>query len=166
MGIFKPVMPIEPKLKIKSMLKKFINKILGKSTDTMSFMESMNLVDLPVVTFFQENNRFNFLLDTGSTSCVINKSVLSKLDYKVKSRGSSTLMGMDGIKHDVDTCEISLFYKEKEYTFDYLIQDMSAPFDNIKQTSGVVVHGILGSKFFNKFKYVLDFKELIAYSKQ
>lgn len=166
MGIFNPIMPIEPKLKIKSMLKKFINKILGKSTDTMSFMESMNLVDLPVVTFFQGNNRFNFLLDTGSSSCVINKSVLSKLDYKVKSEDSTTLMGMDGIKHDVGTCEISLFYKEKEYTFDYLIQDMSIPFGSIKQASGVVVHGILGSKFFNKFKYVLDFKELIAYSKQ
>lgn len=148
------------------MFKKIINKILGKSTDTMSFMESMNLVDLPIVTFFQGSNRFNFLLDTGSNSCVIDKRVLSKLKYKLMKENSSTLMGMDGIRHDVDTCEITLFYKDKEYTYDYIIQDMTGPFEDIKQASGVIIHGVLGSKFFNKFKYVLDFKELIAYSKQ
>lgn len=148
------------------MFKKIINKILGKSTETMSFMESMNLVDLPIVTFFQGNNRFNFLLDTGSNSCVVDKRVLSKLKYKLIKENSSTLMGMDGIRHDVDTCEITLFYKDKEYTYDYIIQDMAGPFEDIKQASGVIIHGILGSKFFNKFKYVLDFKELIAYSKQ
>lgn len=160
-------MPIELKInKIKSMFKKIINKILGKSTDTMSFMESMNLVDLPIVTFFQGNNRFNFLLDTGSSSSIINKSVLPMLKYSISDKKSSTLMGMDGIKHNVNTCEITLFYKEKEYTSDYLIQDMDSPFGSIKQASGVTVHGILGSKFFNKFKYILDFNELIAYSKQ
>lgn len=148
------------------MFKKIINKILGKPKDTMSFMESMNLVDLPVVTFFQGNNKFNFLLDTGSSNSIINKAILPNLNYKVTKENASTLMGMDGIKHDVDTCEITVFYKEREYTSEYLIQDMTSPFETIKQASGVTVHGIIGSKFFNKFKYILDFNELIAYSKE
>lgn len=148
------------------MFKKIINKILGKPKDTMSFMESMNLVDLPVVTFFQDNNKFNFLLDTGSSNSIINKSILPNLNYKVIKENASTLMGMDGIKHDVDTCEITVFYKEREYTSEYLIQDMTNPFESIKQASGVTIHGILGSKFFNRFKYILDFNELIAYSKE
>lgn len=148
------------------MFKKIINKILGKPKDTMSFMESMNLVDLPVVTFFQGNNKFNFLLDTGSSNSIINKAILPNLNHKVTKENASTLMGMDGIKHDVDTCEITVFYKEREYTSEYLIQDMTSPFETIKQTSGVTVHGIIGSKFFNKFKYILDFNELIAYSKE
>ncbi len=148
------------------MFKKIINKILGKPKDVMSFMESMNLVDLPIVTFFQGNNRFNFLLDTGSSGSIIDKHVLSKMNYKIIKENTSTLMGMDGIKHDVNTCEITVFYKDREYTSDYLIQDMSSPFESIKQASGVTVHGIIGSKFFNKFKYILDFNELIAYSKQ
>lgn len=148
------------------MFKKIINKILGKPKDTMSFMESMNLVDLPVVTFFQGNNKFNFLLDTGSSNSIINKAILPNLNYKVTKENASTLMGMDGIKHDVDTCEITVFYKEREYTSEYLIQDMTSPFESIKQASGVTVHGIIGSKFFNKFKYILDFNELIAYSKE
>ena len=73
---------------------------------------------------------------------------------------------MDGISHNVNMCEISLFYKEKEFTYNYLIQDMDDAFNSIKKSSGVTIHGVLGSKFFNKFKYVLDFNELIAYSKQ
>ena len=46
------------------------------------------------------------------------------------------------------------------------MQDMTAAFGSIKKETGVTIHGILGAKFFNEFKYVLDFKELIAYSKE
>jgi hypothetical protein len=42
---------------------------------------------------------------------------------------------------------------------------MKEAFGHMKQDTGVTLHGIIGSKFFNKFKYVLDFDELIAYSK-
>ena len=43
---------------------------------------------------------------------------------------------------------------------------MSDAFGHIKKDTGVTVHGIIGSLFFNEFKYVLDFDELIAYSKK
>ena len=57
-------------------------------------------------------------------------------------------------------------YKDKDYEYPYVMQDMKAAFGSIKKETGVTIHGILGAKFFNEFKYVLDFKELIAYSKE
>ena len=38
----------------------------------MSFKEAMDLVELPVVTFYNGDKKLNFLLDTGSNMCVIN----------------------------------------------------------------------------------------------
>ena len=149
------------------MFRKIINKLLGKPKDSMSFMESMNLVNLPVVTFFQGDKRFNFLLDTGSNSSVIDNSVLKNIKHTITNNPDlSNIMGMDGILHQTQSCEITLYYKDREYTYGYIVQDMKEAFTSIKQSSGVTLHGIIGSSFFNKFKYVLDFDELIAYSKK
>ena len=149
------------------MFRKIINKLLGEPKDSMSFMESMNLVNLPIVTFFQGNKRFNFLLDTGSNSSVIDKNVLKNIKHTITNNPDlSNIMGMDGILHQTQSCEITLYYKDREYTYEYIVQDMKEAFTSIKQSSGVTLHGIIGSSFFNEFKYVLDFDELIAYSKK
>ena len=146
------------------MLKKIIKKLIGKPKDAMSFKAGFDLTNLPIVTFYQGNNRFNFLLDTGSNKCVINKAILDQIKHE-KVESNETLMGMEGSKVNVDKCMITLYFNGGEYTFEYLINDLSQAFDNIKMETGVRLHGIIGSEFFNKFKYVLDFAELIAYSK-
>ena len=42
---------------------------------------------------------------------------------------------------------------------------MKEAFGNIKKETGVTIHGILGSDFFTRYKYVLDFDKLIFYKK-
>lgn len=146
-------------------LRKIFEKIFLKSIDTMDFGTSMGLCDLPVVTFYQGDKKFNFLLDTGSTDNVIDSGVMDTIK-STPVNIQSNLIGMEGNTRVVRMCQITLFFKEHSYTYNYLINDMKSAFDNIKKNTGVQLHGIIGSKFFNRFKYVLDFKELIAYSKQ
>lgn len=146
------------------MLKKIIKKLIGKPKDTMSFKAGFDLTNLPIVTFHQGNNRFNFLLDTGSNKCVINKAILDQIKH-TKVESNDTLIGMEGNKVSVDKCVITLYFNDRGYTFEYLVNDLSQAFDSIRMETGVKLHGIIGSEFFNQFKYVLDFAELIAYSK-
>ena len=146
------------------MLKKFLNKLFGKP-DVMSFKAGFDLTDMPVITLYQGNKKFNFLLDTGSTDSIIDSNILKEIDYKVKN-AVSNLFGMEGQTKQVKSCEITLYFGNKGYTYNYLINDMSQAFGQIKDSTGVNLHGIIGSKFFNKFRYVLDFAELIAYSKK
>ena len=146
------------------MLKKFLNKLFGKP-DVMSFKAGFDLTDMPVITLYQGDKKFNFLLDTGSTDSIIDSNILKEIDYKVKN-AVSNLFGMEGQTKQVKSCEITLYFGNKGYTYDYLINDMSQAFGQIKEETGVNLHGIIGSKFFNKFRYVLDFDELIAYSKK
>ena len=145
------------------MIKKIINKIF-KHKDVMSFRQGFDLTELPVITLYQGNKKYNFLLDTGSNDSVVDSNILEQMEYK-ETDGFSDLFGLGGNSTRVSICNITLSYKDKEYNYDYLVHDMSAPFDRIKQSSGVILHGIIGSKFFNEYKYILDFADLIAYSK-
>lgn len=131
----------------------------------MSFQNSMDLAELPVVTFHQGDKKINFLLDTGSNNCVIDNNFLKNIQHTVL--GSQTnISGLEGNPQKAGICTIKMSYKDKDYEYPYVMKDMSTAFDNIKKETGVTIHGILGSKFFNEFKYVLDFDELIAYSKE
>ena len=130
----------------------------------MSFRESMNLTELPVVTFYNGTSKLNFLLDTGSNMCVINSRNLESLSYtKLDETGS--VHGMEGNVIDVEYISMDFTHNGKSYTSTFQIIDMQEAFDRVKQESGVTIHGILGSRFFEEYKYVLDFKELIAYTK-
>lgn len=147
------------------MIKKILRRFLNIHKDAMSFQNSMDLAELPVVTFHQGEKKINFLLDTGSNNCIIDKTFLRQIKYEILNNVESNLYGMEGNKQTTKTCNITMSYKDKDYKFLYIIQDMSPAFNSIKKETGVTIHGLLGSSFFNTFKYVLDFKELIAYSK-
>lgn len=144
------------------MIKKLLRKLF--KDNSISFKQGFELTELPIITLYQENKKLNFLLDTGSNNCIIDSNVLDQINY-TEHNEKSNVFGMEGNKQIVSTCEIELSYKDKNYKYFYLICDMKNAFDSIKKESGVTLHGIIGSKFFNEFKYVLDFDELIAYSK-
>lgn len=58
----------------------------------MSFKESMDLVELPIITFYNNGKKLNFLLDTGANNSIINKSVIKDLDYKECTENLDTLV--------------------------------------------------------------------------
>lgn len=135
-----------------------------KNDSKISFRESMDLTELPVVTFYNKDTKLNFLLDTGSNNSHINSSVLSTLEYKNIDRKTETI-GFNGNKSDNNFCKMTISYKNQKFEEEFGITDLEEAFSVVKKESGVQIHGILGSKFFEKYRYVLDFNELIAYIK-
>lgn len=129
----------------------------------MSFKEAMDLANLPVVTFYNNNKKINFLLDTGSNQSQINKSVLASLDYKMLDE-KSQVTGIEGFYRDVEYCTMKILYKNQEFNNEFCVCELQDAFDLVKKETGVTIHGILGSQFFQKYKYILDFESLIAYS--
>lgn len=136
-----------------------------KKRVNMSFKEAMDLVDLPVITFYNGGKKFNFLLDTGATFSVIDSNVLDNFSHK-KLDDEGTLYGMEGNRITVSYIRALLEYKGMNYEEDFQVVDMSAAFNQVKAESGVTLSGILGSLFFRRYQYILDFESLIAYSKK
>ena len=79
----------------------------------MSFKETMDLTGLPIITFKQGENKFNFVLDTGAVSSIIDSRVLDKLQY-TEIEGKVIGYGVDGVEHHMDRVGIVLTYKDKE----------------------------------------------------
>ena len=146
------------------MIKKLFNKLFNINPNAISFKQGYDLTNLTVCTFYQGEEKLNLLLDSGSTHCIIDKNILDKIKHEF-TNSQSSLYGLEGKKNIVPICKIPISYKEQVYEFEYLVKDMEVPFEQIKAETGVTLHGILGTNFFNKFKYVIDFDELIAYSK-
>ena len=143
-----------------------IDDMRKKNNSKISFKEAMDLVELPVVTFYNGDKKLNFLLDTGSNISQINSSILPLLDYKKIEGKDMDVTGIEGNKVNTEFCEMTITYKGQEFVGDFCIHNLDDAFAIVKEESGVQIHGILGSLFFQKYKYVFDFESLIAYSKK
>ena len=134
--------------------------------DKVSFKEALDLCDLPVITFINNGIKLNFLLDTGANKSVISCDALNlPIEYN-KSDEAGIIFGIEGNTKDVFYVNMDISYKNKVFNDTFQVLDMSAAFDRIKKNDGVTLHGILSHNFFQKYKYILDFDELTAYSKK
>lgn len=124
----------------------------------------MDLTDLPVVTFYSGHKKLNLLLDTGSSECIINKDCLSSMWYK-ETEKATEVFGMEGnvVKNPIIFTTLS--YSGLKFDVEMVSVDMAQAFGAIKKESGVTIHGILGSNFFSRYKYILDFDKLMFYKK-
>lgn len=135
-----------------------------KNKTKISFKESLDLVGIPVITFYQGNNKFNFILDSGASNCVINEYCLKDLQYE-NCKELSEIFGYDGIKSVKNNVKIKIYFKNNIFESDFVAMDMREAFNSIKKDHGVTIHGILGSDFLSKYKYIMDYSDNIAYIK-
>ena len=136
----------------------------GKRMNKISFKEALDLANLPVITLRQGDKKVNLLLDTGSTESIIIPSILDNLEHEDIGK-TGTIFGMEGNSIDTRYVKMDLMYNYITYSENFQVVDMSNAFNSIKQSTGVTIHGILGNSFFEKYGYVIDFQELVAYGK-
>ena len=143
-------------------LKKLFRK---KKPDKISFLQSYYLIGLPIVTFETNGHRFNFILDSGATGCSIDKSILKHIDVGEPIHYQEQY-GLGSNLGKLPCYKLKFTYKDKEYEGEFLAGDYSDHYDMIKKEFGVTIHGIIGTDFFKKHQYVIDFAEMVAYSKK
>ena len=81
-----------------------------------------------------------------------NKILLFCFFPHTKKEDTVVTFGMEGNKVINSYGELKLYYKNKEFVDDFTIMNLDNAFDQIKQESGVQIHGILGNRFFEKYK--------------
>ena len=74
-----------------------------------------------------------------------------------------SIYGVTGNTVSVPSVLMNLEYKGVVYEGHFMLKDFSDSMDVIKDEYGVRIHGVVGASFLEKYKYVLDFRELIAY---
>lgn len=127
---------------------------------SMSFMESLNLVDLPIITFYYKDTKLNFLVDTGSNMSIINSTAL-KGEVLKTNKVFTSINGIGGSSKAI-SLELKIAYKDRVFETDFYSMNMDKAFSPIKEQNGVNVHGILGNDFFVKYKYIIDFEDYVV----
>lgn len=141
---------------------------IRRRKDIMSLKESLDLTGIPIVTFTQENVKYNFLLDTGSDISYINSKIVdnSAIKYEATDYKLAGFISAGGLSSsDIKIIDIPFEYKRTSFKESFAVLDLTESFAQIKEENGVTLHGILGNTFFTKYGYILDFKELKFYTK-
>lgn len=141
---------------------------IRRRKDIMSLKESLDLTGIPIVTFTQENVKYNFLLDTGSDISYINSKIVdnSTIKYEATDYKLAGFISAGGLSSsDIKIIDIPFEYKRTSFKENFAVLDLTESFAQIKEENGVTLHGILGNTFFTKYGYILDFKELKFYTK-
>lgn len=132
----------------------------------ISFKEALDLTELPVVTFISKGRKLNLLIDTGANNSILNESVSNSMKLKYEEfEGVETNTAGGNINLN-RVVNLDIQYDDKRvYNEVFLIANMDEAFNSVKQESGVMIHGILGSNFFARNKYIIDYDSLALYVK-
>lgn len=133
-----------------------------KKSNSISFYESLHLTGLPIITFAQGKNKFNFILDSGAAVSVINKDTLNYLKHTSLTE-TANCYGVEGNRMELSSVEATFQYKNNAFTEKFRVMDMTSSFNVLKRDTGVTAHGLLSSAFLKKYKYILDYKDFVAY---
>lgn len=138
---------------------------LNRERAKISIKESIDLTQMPIITFLEGNTKLNFLLDSGSSHSYISQSA-AKMLIGTPVDTDFTYTTAIGSASTSKMIEAVLKYKNEEFEVDLFInEELDDSFDEVKKDCGVQVHGILGTNFLKDHRYVLDFAELVVYHK-
>lgn len=132
-----------------------------RDNNTQCFQKPFEMTKFPMIVLFHEGKRLNFIIDTGCTKSLISDSAIDLSPYETIDEVNS--WGVDGIKTVCPVKRITLSYGDLELPFDFSVRDITS-INKTTQKHGVTAHGLIGSDFLAKYKYVLDFKKCLVYT--
>ena len=129
-----------------------------------SLYHGLNQTKLPIIVIEIEDKHLCFILDTGSSRCLIDSNVVEYFKNIVEPIGDYCISGIDGTKHKVDVVILPFNFEGYTDKPKFCVQQLSDAFKEITEDSGIQVHGLLGTDFLIENKWIIDFKELNIHS--
>lgn len=127
----------------------------GDSTSMASYIECLKT---PIITVHNNNKILNFIVDTGANYSLITKTGLQNLKYTVSEK-TGTMYGITGETTEVSYINMPFTFNKKKLEETFQVAEISA-LESFKKTYGIEVAGILGNTFLQKYKFIIDYKNL------
>lgn len=122
----------------------------------------MSRTGLPIVSFTQNNKTFNFLIDSGADNSVLNSTSLNELDY-IDLEGNRPVYGIDGNQVQTSFVGVKLIFQNHPFLEAFQVFEVPG-LCNIERDYGIKVTGVLGGRFLKRYGFLIDFKQLKAYT--
>jgi hypothetical protein len=138
-----------------------------KDKFSISFMETFNLTEMPIITMFAGNTKVNFLLDTGATQSFIAQSVSNLVTGKESTYSMEVISAQGTEESNCKIIDTVLTYKDRDFDVKLIVNSsLDTSFKDLKVKKGIILHGILGSDFLDRYSYIIDFEKYLAYPKK
>lgn len=129
----------------------------------VSFKKHFKKVNVPLIKMKINGQLRYFLVDTGSEMNVLSNEMfetLPKESYSKVVGQSVEITGFTGKTDEKPVILTNLSFKNDKYEdISFIVSDLSYVFNYIKDNSKIEIAGILGSYFFNKYRWSIDFDE-------
>ena len=150
-----------------SLITYYYNEQLFKEKSKISIKEALDLLEIPVITLENNNKKFNFILDSGSSNSHISPTASKDILYNKKGTINYSANSANGtITNKSKILNVDLMYKKDIFNINLIItENLELSFKDIMDDNKIQLHGIIGSDFLIKHKYILDFADKVAYHK-
>lgn len=133
----------------------------------ISFKETMDLLNVPIISFLCNGKKLHFLLDSGSSYSHISPEAVTLVNGNVEETETLQTISAGGALNNGSHCVLKLEYNGELYVSDFIVtEQITQQLETIKRDFNIEMHGVLGGDFLSRYDYVIDFKELVAYSKR
>lgn len=134
----------------------------------VNFKKSIKNDDkFPIIHLNFNGHKGTFLLDTGADTNIIDKKffdiINKEKDHEIEK--SSGLIFGGGFAESPGMTTINFKYGANKFQQSFDIFDMSSAFDSIHSDTGIKLDGLLGSKFFLEYQWILDFEKMVIWVK-
>lgn len=142
----------------------------------ISFRKEYEITNMPIITLKMYDNYYKFILDTGADFNALDSSALDRIvsennlklnkdDLKQGDDvvGGDTVVGVGGVQTGIKDVQLPFECDDSEFEEIFSVVSIGAPLSAYEK-HGIKLCGVIGSPFFEKNKWVLDFDELVVWT--
>ena len=132
----------------------------------INFRDNWKTCGLPLIKLKINGKLEFFLIDSGASVNMIKQSYFDAIIDKPVITEDKTELHTGGNAVHADLCNFSLSYKTAKFPDEiFNMIDLEA-FDALKKAYGYNIVGIVGSPFLGKYKWSIDFDNLVIWIKK
>lgn len=128
-----------------------------ETNNIISIRDGLCKTWLPLVEAKIQDLHVCFIIDTGSTHSMLDKSLESIFKDNINYVGENSMHGIEGNKVSTKQGILNIIINDKEYELDFCFMQLGEAFASIKSSSGIEIHGILGNNFLIANEWVIDY---------
>ena len=134
-----------------------------KNTFSFPISYGLSKTGLPLIPLQVGEHTMLFLIDTGATHSIIDESILRELDssfvHKIPNK-TIKISGIEGTEKQGIIYELSFKIDDQTYIQEFVTNSLIEASSEMMKNSGIQIHGILGTDFLFKNKWIIDFENL------